>query len=288
MSLLRRLLIALLLGSLALMATPAAAATARSQDTPKVIPPRAHPYGRTYGQWNAQWWRWLYQTPYSDSPVMTDPPGTPDAPAQVNCAGGQHGKVWFLGGTFSPTSPTPPPDSPPQPARSDVYRTCRIPAGTALFFPLLNTEFDNLGCLQNTTLTAKQLRTAARTGIDDVVEGSLSATIDGKRIRGLNRPNTRYRAPSPFFSYRLKRDNVTQLVCKQPRPGGTRPPAVNGHGGAVADGIYVMLAPLRPGTHTIHFGGELIIPATPKPPPPWGPTDFVQNVNYTITVTPRC
>jgi hypothetical protein len=278
-SLLRRLLIAVLFGSLAILGlAPASTSAAGPQHSPKVIPPQGHPYGRTYGQWNAQWWRWLYQTPYRDNVVLSGSAGERNAPAQVDCSTGQHGKVWFLGGTFLPTSPTPPQ------LRSDVYRSCSIPAGTALFFPLINTEFDNLFC-PNTAFTARELRSAARTGIDDVVPGSLSATIDGKTVRGLNRPDTKYRAPSPWFSYRLPTDNVTQLFCDPPLPEGSRPPSVNGHAGAVADGIYVMLAPLRPGTHTIHFGGELSVPATPAPAPPLAPINFVQNINYTITVT---
>jgi hypothetical protein len=43
--------------------------------------------------------------------------------------------------------------------------------------------------------------------------------------------------------------------------------------GAVADGIYVMLAPLSPGRHVVHWtatGGG-----------------FIQDITYTLTVVPR-
>ena len=49
--------------------------------------------------------------------------------------------------------------------------------------------------------------------------------------------------------------------------------------------MYVVLPPLRPGVHVIHFGGEWNVPATPAPPAPLGPLDFVQDITYTITVT---
>lgn len=49
--------------------------------------------------------------------------------ADVNA--GQTGHVWFLGGNFTGGSEN---------------RTATIPAGVALFFPILNTSFDNTGC----------------------------------------------------------------------------------------------------------------------------------------------
>jgi hypothetical protein len=53
----------------------------------------------------------------------------------VDCGYGQSShsrftQIWFLAGTFGgPTD-----------------RTCTVPRGIALFFPLLNIEFDNVGC----------------------------------------------------------------------------------------------------------------------------------------------
>ena len=166
-----------------------------------------------------------------------------------------------------------------------MYRTCNIPTGTFLFFPVLNGEFDNLFC-PNTNFTAEELMAAAALGIDDIVPGSMTATIDGSAVSGLANGNSIYRAPSPWFSYTLPADNVGQFFgCVF--PAGTTPPPVDGHPGAIADGIYLMLTPLSPGTHVIHFGGEINIPSSPSPAPPSGPLDFIQNINYTITVVPR-
>jgi hypothetical protein len=273
---LRLLSAALGLAMAAVMASPAGAASAG----PRVIPPQSKPFGATYARWDARWWRWFYQTPVNINPEFSAA-GTPDAPAAVDCSAGQrNGNVWFLGGTFLPTT------TGPQVSRSDVYRTCSIPAGTFLFFPLLNDEYDNLGC-PNATFTAKQLTAAAKLGIDDIVPGSMSATIDGDSVPGLANGRSRYRSPSPWFSYALPADNVGQFFCGTSFPPGTKPPTVKGHPGATADGVYLMLAPLSPGTHVIHFGGELNVPSDPTPPPPAGSVDFIQNINYTITVTHR-
>jgi hypothetical protein len=259
----------LIVGSVVIMTAPANAGGT-------VMPRHSRPVGASYGEWAANWWQWLYQTPVNVNPEFS-PPGTPSAPEAVDCTVGQTGHVWFIGGTFTPTSTT------AQVSRSDVYRTCTIPVGRFLFFPILNGEFDNLGC-PNTDFSAEQLRDAAAVGINDIVPGSMSATIDGVSVAGLDNGNSIYRAPSPWFTYTLPSDNIGPFVgCTFAE--GTMPPPVDGHPGATSDGIYLMLAPLSPGTHVIHFGGELVIPANLPLQPPNG-LDFIQNINYTITVLP--
>jgi hypothetical protein len=44
-----------------------------------------------------------------------------------------------------------------------------------------------------------------------------------------------------------------------------------------------LLAPLSVGSHVIRFGGEINVPSGQ----PGGPLDFIENVNYMITVTRR-
>jgi hypothetical protein len=255
------------------MVIPAGAAAASAT----VLPPQSRPFGATYGQWDARWWQWLLQTPVNINPEFSAP-GAPGSPAPVDCSAGQSGKVWFLGGTFAPTTPA---GAPPA---SNVYRTCSIPSGTFLFFPLLNDEFDNLTCHADGSpaslgWSAAQLKNSAATLIDDIVPGTMSATIDGASISGLADAHSIYRAPSPSFSYSLPSDNVGQFFgCKF--PAGTQPPVP----GATADGIYLMLAPLSPGVHQIHFGGKVDYPG--GDPVIGAAFTFVQNINYTLTVQP--
>ena len=87
-----------------------------------------------------------------------------------------------------------------------------------------------------------------------------TCTIDGVTVPGLENPtNTIYNVVSTPFSYTTaKKDNIVAVAEGEPcLPGGlTVYPAV-------ADGVYLMVSPLSPGKHTIHFvgvAGPLISP----------------------------
>src|SRR5262249_473615 len=79
---------------------------------------------------------------------------------------------------------------------------------------------------------------------------ALHATIDGVPVQNLDPVNTPYRAcagpvaecSGGSFSFSMPTGNLFGF------PAST-------YGPAVADGIYLLLAPLTPGTHTITFGG---------------------------------
>jgi hypothetical protein len=97
-------------------------------------------------------------------------------------------------------------------------------------------------------------------------------------VSGLADGHSAYRAPSPRFSYALPADNAGTL-CGCSFPAGTTPPPP----GATADGVYLMLTPLSVGSHMIRFGGEINVPSGQ----PGGPLDFIEDINYMITVTAR-
>ena len=141
----------------------------------------------------------------------------------VDCSAGQSGKVWFLAGNFGGTS----------------ERSCTIKKGRALFFPILNgiawTPEDcttELGCRE---LVSEVL-------IDGLV--NLTCTLDG--------------TPCVFR---------TEVVRAQSDPRRLNfPPgsiAVTDWGYApgvremsIADGYWVMLDPLPPGSHTLRITAE--------------------------------
>jgi hypothetical protein len=79
-----------------------------------------------------------------------------------------------------------------------------------------------------------------------------SCTIDGVAVAGLEDPtNTIYDVVSPPFSYTTaEKDNVLAGFFGEPCiPGGlTVYPAV-------ADGVYLMVSPFKPGKHTIRYTG---------------------------------
>src|SRR5437764_1403116 len=111
----------LLAGMLALFINRPAQAGAGSQSNPRVLPPNAAPFGASYGQWSERWWQWVFSLPVGHHPLFD----TADVSA------GQQGQVWFLGGNFTGRPET---------------RNVSIPAGIALFFPVINRWADNTDC----------------------------------------------------------------------------------------------------------------------------------------------
>ena len=179
-----------------------------------VCPPGSNPFGMTYGEWSARWWQWAVQTPKQNNPLL-DTTG-------AKCAVGQSGPVWFLAGTLGSGS---------------VTRTCTVPAGKALFFPVVNAFCANNpgeSATYNDELACAQAAMAGATGATE---------IDGTPVQPAGHLEQRYLFASPSFSLNLPPDNVFNA-----RPGIYSP--------AAADGIYLMLAPLGSGQHVVHFKGS--------------------------------
>jgi hypothetical protein len=212
-----------------------------ANSNPGVLSPEATHYGKTYGEWSASFWQYLYSIPSSLNPAL-DPTG-------AQCGVDQSGPVFFLVGTFTTTTPVP---------GGDVFGTanrgsCTAPAGAALFFPILNAECSTA---EGNGTTDAELRACAVGFIDSAT--NLAAEVDGVSIQGLhNTKTTIYRAQSPLFTFDLPAHNIL----------GLRPQSSP----SVSDGVYLMLAPLTPGQHRIHFHGQA----------PLSPTaNFVLDVTY--------
>jgi hypothetical protein len=191
---------------------------------PHVVPPHGQPFGRSYGSWSAAWWKYVLARPASTNP-LADPTG-------AGCGVAQSGPVFFLVGTSGGTA---------------TRDQCVVPQGKALFFPVANafdvhTPGDGLDTPQ---LVWKDLQITNALSFT-----SLHAVIDGVPVKSLDNVATSpYRACAgpvpgcaPSFSLTFPADNFFGL------PAGTYSPTV-------ADGYYLLLAPLRPGKHTISFGG---------------------------------
>ena len=137
------------------------------------------------------------------------------------CAGGQSGPVWFLvdyGATGS------------------VVRTCTVPAGKAL---LISPAWDECSMLEGDAKTDEGLRDCvASTDLEHNLT-EVHVTVDGVPITNLV---THYRL-SVLFTFAYPVDNVRGVYV--PRPGTSR---------AAGEGIFVMLAPLAVGPHTLDLG----------------------------------
>jgi hypothetical protein len=190
----------------------------------------------------------------------------------ANAHNGQpYSDLIFLGGTFSVT------DLQNGGVLGQVTRSITLKPGTALFFPLLNSEFDNTCGRPNlggncfglqrfpAVLGVPQLQ-ALVIAIGDTVTGVNSTLEKGTGpIQNLNTP----RLQSPPFQFTLPvADNLYQFsginVSGRVAP-------------AVADGYYSFIPSLVPGNYVLRFGGSQVINQ--------GGNTFTEDITYLITVT---
>ncbi|QYC38782.1 hypothetical protein Nocox_05775 [Nonomuraea coxensis DSM 45129] len=155
---------------------PACGLTPESR-SPGVVPPETSVQGR--------WWTWAYSADDDASPVQ-------DTTGEF-CDHAQPDDLWFLAGTYGGT----------------VRRSCRIPAGRPLAFPLVNLLGDAADC-------ATFMATAKG-----------KAVLDGK----------------PVEPERLDEAGVTVTDSA-------------GTGTTHACGLWVRLAPLPTGPHTLTIRGS--------------------------------
>ncbi len=170
-----------------------------------VFPPNSHPFDKSFPEWSAEWWQLTFSLPTSDNPVNGQ-----------DCSLGQRGKVWFLAGSFE---------------SSPFSRSCSVPEGKALFFPVINRIDINV-----TDQTVRDLRAEIAPCLNAAT--NLSAEVDGEYIDNLER----FRVKSVPFEVAVPPNGLFGLE-------GIYSPVVG-------DGFYLMLKPLHIGTHIIHVSAQ--------------------------------
>jgi hypothetical protein len=173
-----------------------------------LLPPSRSVSGLSQGEWSVRGWQWAASFQYEESPVA-DRSGE-------KCAARQSGDVWFLAGTYG---------------TKRTIRTCTVPEGKYLFFPLINYVVfpraeDTSGCAPRVELAAQMTDEPSTLVLD----------LDGVRFEGLQR----HRQPSP---------GCFDVGSRSVPPRKIFPAAANGY--------YVMIGPLERGTHMLNFGGAL-------------------------------
>jgi hypothetical protein len=203
---------------------------------PGVIPPKAKYKGHSYGEWEAKWWQAAFALPVidGDHPIISG-----------GSFGGDDG-VLFLTGIGGP-------------ATIDLT----IPAGTPLFFPVVNFECSVFEPPPFHGDDEESLRAQANQLADNTSD--LFAVIDGKTINDIQA----YRVQSPLFQWGPLPDNNILQFFGLDAPAGTTSPAVDA-------GYYLLLAPLSVGEHTIHFGAMI-----------GGELSGSIDTTYVITVVPK-
>jgi hypothetical protein len=192
---------------------------------------------QSYKQLTPQWWQWALSIPSDVNPLNDGDGG--------DCMVGQRGSDWFLAGMFS---------------NGSVVRTCSIPEGVSLFFPVANyIGFDNVGfCGQTEPFGSAFWRGLAADFVNGV--SAVSVMLDGQPVKGIQR------VQSPVFNITLSADSLFGPFCA--------PPLVGVFSPAVDDGLYVRLNPLAVGDHTLHFHAENTSQG------------FSQDVTYHLTIVP--
>jgi hypothetical protein len=179
---------------------------------PGVFSKDSIPYGIPYGEWLAKWWQWTFSIPTAQHPR--------DAYTPEKCTLNQKGPVWFLADQLG----------------GQEERTCTIPAGKAIFIPLLVGECDYS---MPDVKSDEALRRCAMAGNE---YGVIEATVDGIKLKNLEQ----YRTQSGFFNITIPEDNIYNS-----RAGTFR---------ALTDGFFVFLEPLTPGKHDVHLKVSVLNP----------------------------
>ena len=190
---------------------------------------------------SAEWWQWALSIPVSENPLLDE--------TGEKCVVGQRGSEWFLAGNF---------------AGGRTTRTCTVPEGKTLFFPVINSvNFDTPNvCGQGSQrIPVEDLRATSAAFIDGAT--NLSVEVDGEPIEDLRR------VQSKVFEVALPEENVFDEPCAELGgvPAGIYSPAVD-------DGYYVRLSPLEVGDHTLRIRAK-----NPS-------ADFTLDVKYKLTVAP--
>ena len=203
-------------------------------NTVNILPPGGKPYGLTYADHIKNFWKWAIKTPANENPV--------NDPAGVKCAAGQedtNSSVFYLAPNNGGTS----------------QRTCKVPAGKALFIPVMPMESSDK---ELPKASVADLSNSAKNDQDHV--NSLYLKIGDKEYNFQD--VDKYRTHTDAFEVVFP-DNGIFGVLK------------GGVSKAVADGRYIITEPLAKGTYPIHFKSSLIDPSNPD-------TNFAQDITYMI------
>jgi hypothetical protein len=185
---------------------------------PKILPIDSKPYGKSYGEWAGAWWRWACSIPADRNPLL-DQTGE-------DAAVGQSGPVWFLAGTTG----------------GAAERTVTVPAGKALFFPIVNLIWVNGPGDDPWSDEQEAFVRGLLTWFIDTATG-LACEIDGIPVANLEG----YRCQTPPGMEYMVTFPANNYWDWDP---GTYGPSLD-------EGYYLMVAPLPVGEHTISFEGGI-------------------------------
>lgn len=212
-----------------LLALMAATALAISTPLSASAAPTTQP---SYSSLAARWWIWAGSQPVPTNPLV-DKTGK-------DCGNGQTGSTWFLAGVSG---------------GGDVSRTCTLPGGSDLFFPLINIVDIEAKADNRTPGDVRRILASV-----DVKKSTtnLTVTFDGKNIG----PDIIQYEESPIFAVTIPKQNIFRS------PAGVYSPCAD-------NGYYALIRGVTPGGHTLKFTGAYDGPIGA----------FSINATYHLTIT---
>ena len=190
---------------------------------PVLLDPTGTHYGKTVEDWGVTWWLWALEL-QGDNPLF-------DATGEF-CANGQSGDVWFLSGT----------------AGGEATRTCTIPAGKAILFPIVNTVVDNSFTTGPADPYYREEAVLVQ-AVDDAMNASTNLALDIDGTTWSHDELFDLLIGPTVFAYTLPPEPNFYTACCGVSIVGTIDPAVTG-------GFWAFLDPLPPGEHVISFSGD--------------------------------
>lgn len=174
-------------------------------------------YGHTAEEWGPIWWNWLYSMGPDANPVLDT----------ADCNTNQSEDVFFLGPSYA----------------GAASRTCTVPSGMPIFFPMDTLELDNHGPEYNYEAPADYLGSLVENFVASASDRAL--TIDGQTwdAAALAAHDGAYQV---FVLTVPDIDPNFLEVLGLPYWSGDIDPAV-------CDGVWILLDPLPPGVHHIAF-----------------------------------
>lgn len=138
----------------------------------------SRPFGKTYGRWTVDWWRWAFSNPRATNPLVDET----GKYAYLN----QPRSVWFLAGKIADE-------------RRDIpYRKITVPARTSLLFPVINCEANTLEYPH--LETEQDLMEHVKNDENTIIKKE--CYINGQRL-----PVQRISSDPPIFDLTILKDN---------------------------------------------------------------------------------
>lgn len=194
---------------------------------------------QTLGELGVEWWTRVIEEPVPTNPLYGS--YTDESPKCEGSTTFAKREVFFLYGTQT---------------GEPVTRECTVSHKAWIFFPVVNNvDIEPIGAL-----TEAQIREIVNNQMNQFLVGStMFVTVDGEPVP-VSIPKNR--ADTPLFTVTLPTDHIFGGPSVAPA----------GEYEGVADGVWVLLRPLKKGEHTITFGGT------------FGNGAFTQNNTYILMV----